>query len=124
MLNRANAHGWGLAISQMRQHEAVKLDEERLVRVLHDVRISLNLFNNIGGAPEARDARIRFYSELVQEVRGFNDAWRRHVSHADASAFYNRDSAHGVFVHVKSFFRGQLQRLSDQAVIPKYWLAR
>ena len=36
---------------------------------------------------EVRESQIRFYNEVIQELRSFNDAWRKHVSHADAAAF-------------------------------------
>ena len=71
--------------------------------------------------PELRDTQIRFYSEVVQELRGFNDAWRRHVSHADALAFYERDEALGIFKHVRGFFQKIAERISETSAAEQYW---
>ncbi len=40
---------------------------------------------------EFKEAQIRFYNDVVQELRAFNEVWRRHLSHADEGAFYDRD---------------------------------
>jgi hypothetical protein len=70
---------------------------------------------------EARDAQIRFYNEVVQELRGFNDAWRRHISHADTLAFYARDEALGVLKHVRAFLQKISERISETSVTEQYW---
>ena len=71
--------------------------------------------------PEAREAHIRYYAELVQELRGFNEAWRRHLSHADVNAFYTSNEALTIFNHVRRFMEKIAQRISERAVTPKYW---
>ena len=68
-----------------------------------------------------RDSQIRFYSEVIVELRGFNDAFRKHVSHADKQAFYNRKNALGIMEHVKAFMSKLSARISEQNVTEKYW---
>jgi hypothetical protein len=68
-----------------------------------------------------RESQIRFYSELVQELRSFNDVWRRHVSHADVNAFYDRDQAFSTFNHTKAFMEKLATMISEDAVTPIYW---
>jgi len=70
---------------------------------------------------EVRDDQIRFYGEVIQELRGFNDAWRRHVSHADTEAFYNRDDAFGIFKHVRSFMQKLSEKISENDVTAELW---
>lgn len=70
---------------------------------------------------EARDAQIVFYNEVVQELRGFNDAWRRQVSHADTLAFYEPDTARGIFKHVRTFMQKLALKISEGFGTPEYW---
>src|ERR1700756_3341934 len=53
--------------------------------------------------PSIKDAQVRFYSEVVQELRGFNEACRRHLSHAREDGIYDRDYADSIFKHVRTF---------------------
>jgi len=77
-----------------------------------------------GGGPELRERQIGFYNEVVQELRGFNDAWRRHVSHADAQAFYERDDAMGIFKHVRTFMQKLAANgISETSTREEYWTA-
>jgi len=68
-----------------------------------------------------RDEQIRFYAEVVQELRGFNDVWRRHVSHADTLAFYEHDNAVGILKHVRTFMQKIASKISEGAVTSEYW---
>jgi len=68
-----------------------------------------------------RDEQIRFYGEVVQELRGFNDVWRRHVSHADQSAFYEWDTALGIFKHVRTFMQKLAGKISEDRVTSEFW---
>jgi hypothetical protein len=70
---------------------------------------------------EARNAQIIFYNEVVQELRGFNDAWRRHLSHADVAAFYERDTALGILKHVRAFMQKLALKITENDVTPEYW---
>jgi hypothetical protein len=70
---------------------------------------------------QARDAQIVFYNEVVQELRGFNDAWRRQLSHADTQAFYERDTALGILKHVRTFMQKLASRISETSVTTEYW---
>ena len=68
-----------------------------------------------------RDTQIRFYSELIAELRQFNEAWRRHLSHAREDGFYDRYYAMSVFEHVRLFMQKLAERISETSVTPKYW---
>jgi hypothetical protein len=68
-----------------------------------------------------RDKQIIFYNEVIQELRGFNDAWRRHVSHADPMAFYDRDTALGIFKHVQRFMGKISAKISESSQTSEYW---
>lgn len=69
-----------------------------------------------------RDKQIRSYAETVQELRGFNDAWRRHVSHADARAFYDPNTALGVLGHVRALMqRLAAMGISEHSCTAQYW---
>ena len=70
---------------------------------------------------ELREPQIRYYSELVQELRGFNDAWRKHVSHADALAFYDHGHAVSIYGHVRTFMLKLSEKVSEYSQTPEYW---
>lgn len=72
---------------------------------------------------EARDAQIRFYNEVVQELRGFNDAWRRHISHADTQAFYESDTALGILKHVRAFMQKLSVKIPESSITPEFWIS-
>lgn len=71
--------------------------------------------------PNVRDSQIRFYNEVIQEIRSFNDAWRRHVSHAGTLAFYERDDALGILKHVRALMQKMAPKISETSVTPEFW---
>jgi len=71
--------------------------------------------------PEFKEAQVHFYSELVPELRSFNEAWRRHISHADTEAFYDRDQAASIMNHVRKFMQKLSTRIGETKVTPIYW---
>jgi hypothetical protein len=71
--------------------------------------------------PELKDIQIRFYSEVIQELRGFNEAWRRHLSHAREDAFYDRDYAMSVLIHVRKFMQKLATKISETKTTLLYW---
>jgi hypothetical protein len=71
--------------------------------------------------PAIKDLQTRFYSEVVAELRQFNEAWRRHLSHAREDGIYDRDYAMSVFKHVRAFMQKLADRITESAVTPKYW---
>jgi hypothetical protein len=73
--------------------------------------------------PGMKDAQLRFYSEVVAELRQFNEAWRRHLSHARGDGIYDRDYAMSVFRHVRLFIQKLADRISENSVTPKYWIS-
>ena len=87
-----------------------------------DAKITaLRMAANSNWPPGRKDEQLRFYSDAVQELRGFNDAWRRHVSHADSRAFYERDEALGVYKHVRLFMQKLATKISEASVTDEYW---
>ncbi len=71
--------------------------------------------------PGIKDVQIRFYSEVVAELRAFNEAWRKHISHARQDAIYDRDYANSVFTHVRAFMQKLAERISENTATPEYW---
>jgi hypothetical protein len=71
--------------------------------------------------PQIKDVQIRFYSEVVAELRGFNEAWRRHISHAREDGIYDRDYANSIFKHVRSFMQKLATKISETTTTPQYW---
>jgi hypothetical protein len=71
--------------------------------------------------PEYREAQIRFYNEVIQEFRRFNEAWRKHLSHAHQDSLYDRDYASGVFKHVKMFMQKLATKISEQKCTQQFW---
>jgi hypothetical protein len=102
------------------------LDEKEWGQILGNLETKLKDMGQAGRAqwaePSVRDQQIRFYAEVVQELRSFNDAWRRHVSHADVAAFYDRDTAIGVFNHVRLFMQKLSSKISESTITPQYWI--
>ena len=70
-----------------------------------------------------KDIQLRFYSEVVAELRQFNEAWRRHLSHARDDGFYDRDYAMSVFKHVCLFMQKLAERIGESTKTAKYWTA-
>lgn len=71
--------------------------------------------------PGIKDTQTRFYSEVVAELRQFNEAWRRHLSHAREDGIYDRDYANSVFRHVRVFMQKLAERINESNITPKYW---
>jgi hypothetical protein len=70
---------------------------------------------------ETKEVQIRFYASACQEINAFNEMFRRHISHADATAFYDRGQAFSAFNHVAVFMQGMSSRITEFSVTPKYW---
>ena len=68
-----------------------------------------------------KEAQIGFYNDVVQELRGFNGVWRRHLCHADPQAFYDRDAAAGIMKHVRTFMQKLSIRIGENTTMPQYW---
>jgi hypothetical protein len=71
--------------------------------------------------PQFKEVQVRYYNELSQELRVFNEVWRRHISHAREDAFYERDYAKSVMNHVENLMRKLSTKISENEVTPKYW---
>jgi hypothetical protein len=71
--------------------------------------------------PEIREVQIRFYNEVLQELRGFNEAWRRHLSHVRGGSLYDRDYAMSVYKHVRIFMQKLAGKISEDKITPEFW---
>ena len=72
---------------------------------------------------EVREVQIRFYNEVLQEFRGFNEAWRKHLSHGRADSIYDRDYAMSVFKHVRAFMQKLASKINETVATEQYWQA-
>jgi hypothetical protein len=70
---------------------------------------------------QIKEIQVRFYGEVSQELRVFNEAWRRHLAHAREDAFYDRDYAADVMKHVKKFMHKLASKISEKEITSKYW---
>src|SRR5690606_26724969 len=70
---------------------------------------------------EMRQEQIRFYQLAMVEFRAFNDAWRRHVSHAHEGAFHDAYQAASVMMHTQRFMQQLATKISEHATTPEYW---
>jgi hypothetical protein len=68
-----------------------------------------------------RQTQIRFYQETMIEFRAFNDAWRRHVSHAHDGAVYDCNQAISVMNHTKAFMQKLATKISEGTISDEYW---
>lgn len=71
---------------------------------------------------QAREIQIRFYNEVLQEFRGFNEAWRRHLSHGRTDSLYDRDYAMSVFKHVRTFMQKLATKIGENEITPEFWV--
>lgn len=71
-----------------------------------------------------KNEQVRFYQLALAEFRGFNEAWRRHISHPRPDAFYDGNQAASVFTHVERMMRGLALRISEFSAPSGYWQAR
>ena len=71
--------------------------------------------------PSFKEAQIRFYNDAVQELRAFHEAWRRHISHADMQAFYERDDAIGILKHARTFMQKLSTKIGENTVMLEFW---
>lgn len=70
---------------------------------------------------DVKDAQVRFYHDAMIEFRSFNEAFRRHVSHADSTAFYDRDQALSVKNHSGAFMHKLASKIVEFSVGPEFW---
>ena len=68
-----------------------------------------------------RERQVRFYHEVIQELRSFNEAWRSHVSHADEHAFYDKNQSASVMTHVRAFMQKLATTISENATTDEFW---
>lgn len=70
-----------------------------------------------------KNEQIRFYHTAAIEFRSFNEAWRKHVAHAGADAFYDRSQAYSIFEHVKRFMQILSTKIGENVTTPEYWVS-
>lgn len=68
----------------------------------------------------AKEAAHEFYNKALLEIRGFNDAYRRHVMHSRAKR-YDRYEAFSVLEKVERFMRLLATKISERKRTPKIW---
>jgi hypothetical protein len=73
------------------------------------------------GADQAKERQVAFYSDLLQELRSFDEAWKNHVSHPGAAIFYSRDQAGEILKHVRSFMQKLTLHLSETSATEEFW---
>jgi hypothetical protein len=103
-----------------------ELDEKDWGQVLKKLEIAVFQLraapaNKWGGVEFIKDRQIAFYSDLLQELRSFDDAWKTHVSHPGAAVFYERDQAGEILKHVRSFMQKLATRVSETSVSEEFW---
>jgi len=77
--------------------------------------------SKLWNSSNVKDSQVRFYHDALIEFRSFNEAFRRHVSHADPDAFYDRDQALSVANHSGAFMRKLASKISELSVGPEFW---
>lgn len=104
-----------------------KLDSQQWGLVIGDLEKKIGGMDKLSAAlwpsDAVRQSQIRFYHVALMSVRGFNSAFRRHVSHAHDGAFYNDEEAAAVLSYVEPFMRELATRLDEQSMGPEYWTA-
>jgi hypothetical protein len=73
--------------------------------------------------PEIKDEQVRFYAGVAQELRSFNEAWRRYISHARQEAFVDTHYAASILDHVRIFLQKLAERIDECTKTPVYWEA-
>lgn len=70
---------------------------------------------------QTRQAQIRFYQDAMVEFMAFNDAWRRHVSHAHEGALYDPLQAMSVMTHTRAFMQKLAAKIGEGLQTDEYW---
>jgi hypothetical protein len=68
----------------------------------------------------AREAAHEFYNYALKELRGFNDGWRRHVSHTRSHP-YSDDETAALIGHVQRFMHKISERITHNTRTPQVW---
>lgn len=114
-----------LAVDRNAEFKDKPLDQQEWGKILPHVDATIKSLREAPGKmwinPGIRDMQIRFYGEVVAELRQFNEAWRRHLAHAREDGIYDHDYASNVFKHVTKFMQKLSKRISENAVTPEYW---
>jgi hypothetical protein len=68
----------------------------------------------------AREKQFKFYHGAMMEFKRFKNVFRNSVMHTRDD--YDRDAAHGVFVHVRDFMKILATEISETKVTPMIWV--
>jgi hypothetical protein len=103
-----------------------QLTEKEWSQVLNQLQVAVFQLraapaNNWGGVEFIKNRQIAFYSDLLQELRSFDDAWKTHVSYPGATAFYEREQAGEILKHVRSFMQKLAMRVSETSATEEFW---
>jgi hypothetical protein len=72
---------------------------------------------------DLKDVQIKFYHMALAELRDFNEAWRKSMSHGHEGAFYDRGYAEDILKHVRSFMQAVSVKISEAVTTPPYWIS-
>jgi hypothetical protein len=70
-----------------------------------------------------REEALQFYNAALEEVREFNDGWRRHVMHSRAKT-YHPERAIALWGHVYRFMDRLAERMSQSERTSALWKAQ
>ena len=101
---------------QNRFNASIKLsrtvEETNWGTIIDEIQHALSKPNRLAVMnPKPLPSDMNFYSKATREFDGFNDAWRKDVSHSRRS--YNEDEAKAVMEHVKAFMQQISSRLHE-----------
>jgi len=68
-----------------------------------------------------KDEAQKFYNKTLQEIRSFNDGWRRHAVHARPSPEMETDEAIALWGHTSRFIRKLATKISEGNYTPLIW---
>jgi len=78
----------------------VPLPMSEWCKIINNIESKINELRNFPKS-EAKDERLKFYSECSVQFRYFKDGWRNHVAHLREE--YDKDQAHSALIHTREF---------------------
>jgi hypothetical protein len=89
----------------------VPMEYSEWEKILEDVREKVDTKINKMSRGKSKQQAQEFYYPLLQDLRGFRDAWRNHVMHTRRE--YSLADALAVMEHVKRFMRSLAEKVSE-----------
>src|ERR1035441_5365022 len=88
-----------------------------IIRELEDAVKAIQQWPNSHTKEEAH----KFYNSAVEEIRAFNDGWRRHAAHVRPQPEMHDDEAFALWGHVSRFLQGLALKISEGVYTPLRW---